>query len=73
MLYSFKDSIQAPSKLEDGNVAYCRFTSNNFANKGNMSSGGTSCGYGHYDCWDLDSEKLPSGTYSRAMTPYYYD
>lgn len=73
MLYSFKDSLVAPNKLEDGNHTYCRFVSGNFANKGNMSSSGTSCGSGHYDCWDLGSERLPSGTYSRTMTPYYYD
>lgn len=74
ILYSFKDALEAPSKLEDGHYAFCRFISNGFANKGNMSSGGTPCGFGHYDCWDLANVSgLPSGTYSRTMTPYYYD
>lgn len=46
ILYSFKDQIETPNKLTDGNYAYCRFTSNDFANEGEMTSSGVHCGNG---------------------------
>lgn len=70
ILYKFSDSPLLPKDLETGTYGYCRLCDGYFANKGQMSSGGTSCGYGHYDPWNLAGSTT---VYSRTMTPYFYD